>query len=125
MLTSPSSTTLKAKAQQSPSALLDRKIDEITAGLPASFNKNLRSISEANAPTIVDYIAALKAEINPSDNYRRDLIQALSVFSRYCDNRPFKDITRTDVIAFLETYRKTETQDPLKAFLVHSPKEEQ
>jgi integrase/recombinase XerD len=123
LLTSPSSPALKTKTkvlaqqQQSPSPLLDRKIDEITAGLPASFNKNLRSISEGNAATIIDYITALKVEINPSDNYRRDLINVMSIFSRYCDNRPFKDILRTDVIAFLDTYRKTETQDPLHKWI--------
>jgi hypothetical protein len=60
LITSTTSTTLKA---QSPSALLDRKIDEISAGLPPSFNKNLRSISEANAATIIDYIAAMEIEI--------------------------------------------------------------
>jgi hypothetical protein len=64
------------------SPLLDRKIDEISAGLQSSYSQNLRSISEANAVTIIDYIAAVKIEINLSDNYRKDLIQVLSRFSR-------------------------------------------
>lgn len=58
---------------------------------------------QANAAIIIDYIAAMKIEINLSDNYRKDLIQLLSRFSRYCDNKPFKDFTRTDAIDFLET----------------------
>jgi integrase len=74
-------------------------------------------VSEANAATIIDYIAAMKTEINLSDNYRKDLLQLLYRFSKYCDNRPFKDSTRTDVIDFLDTYRKTETQDPLHKWI--------
>jgi integrase len=115
-LLSSSSATFKARSQ-SQSALLDRKIDEVSAGLPASFNKNLRFVSETNAATIIDYIAAMKIEINLSDNYRKDLLQLLYRFSKYCDNRPFKDSTRTDVIDFLDTFRKTETQDPLHKWI--------
>jgi integrase/recombinase XerD len=74
-------------------------------------------VSEANAATIIDYIAAMKIEINLSDNYRKDLLQLLYRFSKYCDNRPFKDSTRTDVIDFLDTFRKTETQDPLHKWI--------
>ncbi|MGA7543174.1 MAG: hypothetical protein WBW34_08955, partial [Nitrososphaeraceae archaeon] len=112
--------SLKTRSQsqsQSQSAILDRKIDEISAGLQASFNRNLRSISEANAVTIINYITTMKTEINLSDSYRKDLIQLLSKFSRYCDNRPFKDFTRVDVINYLETYRKTETQDSLHKWI--------
>ena len=74
-------------------------------------------MNEANAATIIDYIAAMKTEINLSDNYRKDLLQLLYRFSKYCDNRPFKDSTRTDVIDFLDTYRKTETQAPLHKWI--------
>ncbi len=59
----------------------------------------------------------MKSEVNLSDHYRKDLIQVLSKFSKYHNNRPFKDLTRTNVIAFLETFRKTETQDPLHKWI--------
>jgi hypothetical protein len=112
-------TSLKARSQQSQSALLDRKIDEISAGLPAYYNNILRSISEANAATIIDYIASMKIEVNLSDNYRRGLIQILCKFSGsiYCDNRSFKDLSRADVINYLDTYRKSETQDPMHKWI--------
>ena len=44
------------------SPLLDRKIDEATAGLAASFAKQLHSIIEDNAEAIVKYIATMKSE---------------------------------------------------------------
>ena len=55
----------------------------------------------------------MKSEVNLSDHHRRDLIEVLSRFSKYNDNKSFKDLKRSDVIAFFETYLKTEAQDPL------------
>ena len=91
------------------SSLLDRKIEETSTGLQASFAKHLRSISEDNAATIIQYVAAMKSEVNLSDNYRKDLIEVLSRLSKYNDNKPFKDLVRANVISFLESHRKTET----------------
>jgi len=42
--------------------------------------------SEENALTIVNYILAMKTEINPSDNYRKDnikLLYILKIGNRY------------------------------------------
>jgi hypothetical protein len=41
------------------------------------FAKQLRSISHDNAVAIVDYIAAMKSEVNLSDHYRGDVIAVL------------------------------------------------
>ena len=99
------------------SPILDRKIDETTAGLPSHYAKNLRSIGVINGETIVDYIAALKIEVNLSDHYRKNIIELLCRFSKCNNNKSFKDITRTDIITFLDTYRKTDTQDPLHKWI--------
>jgi integrase len=99
------------------SALLDRKIEETSTGLPTSCARHLRSISETNATTVIEYIAAMKSEVNLSDNYRKDLIELLCKFSRYCDNKTFKDLTRANVIAFLESFRKTDAADPLHKWI--------
>jgi hypothetical protein len=71
------------------SPLLDRKIEETTANLPSSFTRQLPSIGTNNIETVVKYIAAIKSEINLSDNYRKDLIALLSRFSKYHDNKSF------------------------------------
>jgi integrase/recombinase XerD len=99
------------------SPILDRKIEETAAGLPASYTRQLHSISKDNAATIVDYIAAMKNEVNLADNYRRSVIEILSRLSKYNDNKPFKDSTRSNIIAFLETHRKTDTQDPMHKWI--------
>jgi hypothetical protein len=94
----------KVIAKSSP--LLDRKIEEISAGLAASSANNLRSISEDNASTIVKYIDIMKVETNLADHYRKDLIEVLCRFSKYNDNKPYRDLTRDNIITFLETFRK-------------------
>jgi hypothetical protein len=47
------------------SPLLDRKIEETTAGL----TRRLLSSGKDNIEIIVKYIAAIKSEVNPSDHY--------------------------------------------------------
>ena len=59
----------------------------------------------------------MKNEVNLADNYRRGVIEILSRLSKYNDNKSFKDSTRSNIIAFLETYRKTETQDPIHKWI--------
>lgn len=110
-------TSLSSWSTETKAPLIDRKIEEITAGLSGIYSKNLLYASENNASVIIEYIAAMKIEINPSDNYRKDLIEFICRFSKFNKNKPFKELTRTDVIRFLDTLRKTETQDPLHKWI--------
>jgi hypothetical protein len=73
--------------------LLDRKIEETTAGLPAVYTKLLYSISIENALCVIDCIFSLEIEVNLSDNYRKNLINLLTKFSKSKDIKLFKDIT--------------------------------
>lgn len=68
----------KAGALSDISPLLDRRVEESTSGLPSSFTRRLLLTGKDNIETIVRYIAAIKSEVNPSDNYRKDLIALLS-----------------------------------------------
>jgi hypothetical protein len=110
----------------SASALLDRKIEECTADLTASVNKQLLSIGKDNAATIVKYTEVMRTEVNTSNHYRRDLILLLCRFSKYLSDRPFKEISRENIVNFLDSLRKTETKDPMhkwigtyNLFLIH------
>jgi integrase/recombinase XerD len=96
---------------------IDRRIEEVTAGLRQGYTKNLYSISVQNALSIADYILALKTEVNLSDHYRRDLIYLLTTLSKYYDNKSFKGITRNDIIKFLEGFRRHEATDPMHRWI--------
>jgi hypothetical protein len=116
MLSSQSQVSASTKIG-SNSAILDKKIDETAAGLQSATAKRLHSINETNAAIIVDYVASLKSEVNLADHYRRDVIIALCKVSEYNNNKLFKDLTRTDVLEFLDSYRKNETIDPLHKWI--------
>src|ERR671918_946473 len=97
-------TTVELTRDISP--ILDRKIDETTAGISPYYAKYLRSINTTNSATIVDYIASMRVEVNLSDHYRKNIIELLCRFSKYTKNKPFKDLIRTEIVAFLDTFRK-------------------
>ena len=98
--------------------LLDQKIDTITAGLTPSYGRNLRSLpNHQNISTIIQYIHAMRTEINLSDHYRKDVIELLTRFCNFTHHKTFKDITREDIIYFLDKLRKPESIDPLHKWI--------
>jgi integrase/recombinase XerD len=101
--------------------LLDRKIEDVTSGLLPYYSNVLFKVSSSNKEntlTIISYINAMRTEVNLSDNYRKDLILLLSTFSTYFENKLlFKQITRDNLIAFLDSFRKPENVDPLHKWI--------
>ena len=53
-----------------------------------------------------------KIEINLSDNYRHTVITCLITLSRYFKNKNFKQLTRLNIINYLNSLRKSEEADP-------------
>jgi hypothetical protein len=93
------------------------RIEETCAGLQPSFVKYLHSVSHGNAWTIINYVTALKSEVNLADHYRRDVISMLYKFSKYNDDKSFRDLTRADTISYLDSFRKNESVDPLHKWI--------
>jgi integrase/recombinase XerD len=104
----------------------ERKIENTVEGLPSEcfhfLHDRVLSASRENAITICDYIASLKSEINPSDSYRDNTVTLLCKFSvffknAYAKSKRFKEITREDVLSFLDSFRKIESVDPLHKWI--------
>ena len=100
------------------------RIQDATEGLPReSFNyiyKKILPTNKENAITISKYIVSLKSEINPSASYRKDIINLLcsiSVFFKNSKSFSKKEITRQDILAFLDSFRKSESSDPLHKWI--------
>ncbi|MGC1929872.1 MAG: hypothetical protein WA667_12920 [Candidatus Nitrosopolaris sp.] len=94
------------------------KIENATEGLPFEcFNiihNRFLPANEQNAITICEYINSMKSEINPADYYRKSVILLLSRFSIFFKNaKSFEEITREDLLLFLDSFRKSEMSDPL------------
>jgi integrase/recombinase XerD len=100
----------------------DRKLSEATAGLQPFYSRMLSSIgkdeniSKTNSSTIIDFILAMKAEKNHSLHYRGVIIKTLVKLCRF-SFKTFKDMTRQDILAFLDSYRKTDAADPLHKWI--------
>jgi hypothetical protein len=109
--------SLSQKQEVPKSALFDRKIEQATSGLAASCVRALHNLSEVNVTIITDYMTAIRFEVNPSDQYRKSIIETLSLFARFTDNKSFKDITRDDILSFLESFRRTDATDPLHKWI--------
>src|SRR5215218_2528286 len=95
---------------------LETKIKETTKDLLPGYRThllNIAGINAANAAVICDYIAALKVEVKPADHYRRDNIELLTRLAKKSYDRNFKNLTRQDIILFLQSFEKREEIDPL------------
>src|SRR6266496_1092018 len=102
---------------------MERKIEAATEGLPLKCFTFLHRMlklpgNKEHVLTICDYISSLKSEINPSDYYRRDVIILLCNFLIFFENdKSFNDITREDLLSFLDSFRKIESVDPLHKWI--------
>jgi hypothetical protein len=52
-------------------------------------------------------------EVNPSQTYRIDTIFKLKQLAEYYNPKSFKELTRQDIIDYLDRFRKAESVDPL------------
>jgi integrase len=115
------------------SSLSDEDKDKIAAateGLPNNYFHRLQIVGKDNALTICDYISSLRSEVNPSDNYRKEILKLLcslsTIFSKNnssnsnnnnAKSKSFRKITRQDVLSFLDGRRKPESIDPLHKWI--------
>jgi integrase len=100
--------------------ITERKLDNATEDLPSRCSGLLQRmllVNRENALTICDYTLSLKSEINLSNNYRKDVIDLLFKFSAFFNNKSFKEITRGDVLSFLDSFRKIDSVDPLHRWI--------
>src|SRR5581483_737854 len=99
----------QAAAQQSP---FRKKLQVVTRGQQAYIARTISEIPGENGSTIVDYVAAMISEINPTQSHIKNLCKELITFSKFHKHKPFKAITRDEVQLYLESYRKPESDDP-------------
>lgn len=96
----------------------DRKLDLITAGGHPYLKEHLITrITKQNCLTIMNYILAFMTERNPKQSYRIDTVYKLKLLAEHYNPKDFKDLTRQDIIDYLDRYRKPESVDPLHQWI--------
>ena len=103
--------------QQQQLQELQTKIDDTTNGFTDYYRALLKRQSEENILTIVEYIASMNVEINLSVLYRREQLAVLCYLSEFHHQKSFKDMTREDIIGYLNSLRKTEEAGPLHKWI--------
>ena len=66
--------------------VFDIKVQNVTEGMLPCHARTLKELPYDNSLTIVNFIMSLNTEINPSSNYRRDIIRMLCLLSKFYDN---------------------------------------
>jgi integrase/recombinase XerD len=93
----------------------ERRLDQICIGVDSFIRKHLlERVSRTNTAIIIEYIEAYTFESNPIPYSKQVAILTLKQLSEYHKNaKSFKDMTREDILAFLNRLRKSDEQDPL------------
>jgi len=86
--------------------------DQYGLGLASGYCRRL-NLCEDNAPVIANYLKALANEIHLSDNYKRMNLTTLVYLSRFHSNKQFKQMTKDDILLYLNSSRKNDAADPL------------
>jgi hypothetical protein len=98
--------------------LFEQRMNNALDGLQPYYYDHLKNrISKTNATTIIDYILAMKVETNLSDDHRRGVITTLKLVSQFLDDKPFKEMTRNDILSFLDSKRKSKIVDPMHKWI--------
>jgi integrase len=105
-------TILSTATTTTTKSLLEKKIADIVSETYPYVKTHLLATG-TNIETIIDYIFSLKIEVSCSPNYKENTICTLYRLSKFYANKPFKVMSRDDITKYLDSLRKTETQDPL------------
>ena len=96
----------------------DRKLDLITEGARPYIKEHLLTkITRENCLTIINYVLAMQTEVNPSVSTRINTVYKLKLLAGKHNPKPFKDMTRQDIIEYLDTFRKPESIDPMHKWI--------
>ncbi len=85
--------------------------------IPLSQQNNGRNNNNNTHDIITEYLEAMQTEINPSKSYRLFTTKILDLLSRFHNHKSFTKMTREDIIAYLNSLRKDETEDPLNKWI--------
>ena len=99
------------------------KIEDATKGLPRTYPRRLGMLPLKHMVIICDYILALRSELKLSNNYRMSILDtlmtlaastpaAVRVEEEESKKEGFQDLTRSDIIRYLERFRKDDAADP-------------
>jgi hypothetical protein len=109
-------------ATVSTSLQLDEVIDSITQGMSRkAMNTRLKMlyrISPSNAATIYEHILSEQTERNIKTSTSENKVKALLWLTRFLKLKPFEQMTKQDILSYLNGLRKPKEEDPQQKWIV-------
>jgi integrase len=109
------SAILKAKTdlgQLNHVQIYEKKFYHVTADLKPYRLSQLQRMGE-NSSKVVEFLYSRMREGNLKPSSRASSIDRLCQLSVFHNNKPFNEMTLEDIFSYLDTLRRTETDDPL------------
>jgi hypothetical protein len=107
------SSSVKSDTLSTTSSQLDGVIDSITQGMSRkALNTRLKMlyrISPSNASTICEHILSEQTECNIKTSTAENKLKALLWLTRFLKLKPFEQITKQDLLSYLNSLRKPQT----------------
>ncbi|MGC2681244.1 MAG: hypothetical protein WA323_05190 [Candidatus Nitrosopolaris sp.] len=110
-------------ASKNDNELLETKINMAAEGFGTTkfcelILRDRNRLSKENALTVSDYVIAMKREVNPRPNYKKSTMQIIAELSKTIGiAKKFIDMTKDDVLSYLDKCRKLENEDPLHKWI--------
>lgn len=101
-------------------SLVEIKLDNATEGLKPQFVNMLQSLylkSRDNALQVSNFLCSMKVESNLSVGHRKNFVFVLCKLSNHCNHLSYEQMSRDNIISFLESHRKLEASDPLHKWI--------
>jgi hypothetical protein len=97
--------------------IFDKKLCEVTSDLKRYRVAQLNRIGEINSIFVVDFLYSNFREVYLKPASRSSTIDRLSQLSSYHKNKSFKKMTADDVFLYLDSIRRTESEDLLHRWI--------
>jgi integrase/recombinase XerD len=95
----------------------DKVLEAAILGLDPYPVRLVQRPSKQNALIISKYILAMNAEVNPSSSHKESQLKTLCFLSDFHKQKPFSEMTRDDVLKYLDSHRRPEEADPLHKWI--------
>jgi hypothetical protein len=79
--------------------------------------KRLAALNAENANVICDYILAEQTDINIKESTKEGKIKVLMWLSNYLTNKPFGQMTKQDILGYLNSLKRPLSEDPIHKWI--------
>jgi hypothetical protein len=97
--------------------LFEQKFSRVTADLKRYRIKQLRNVGESNLELLTEYLNSKIREGNLKPATRASTIDRLFRLSLHHRQKSFRQMTTEDVYSYIDTIRRTESDDPLHKWI--------